>query len=106
MNRITLLLKSSEVMAVRKAVFAAGAQRVVVSSIHSQEWTSSLKDWYFGKPTSSSDTPVRIDVGVDEEHADNVVSAFLTTAHVGKIERIAQHASKTKRSVPLLLQAA
>jgi hypothetical protein len=106
MNRISMLLKSSDVMAVRRAVFAAGASRVVVSSIHSQERDSSLQDWYFGKPAPWCDVPVRVNVGVDECHVDDVVSAFLTTAHVGKIERITQDPSKTKAIFPPILQAA
>jgi len=96
MNRITILLKSSDVMAVRRAVFAAGASRVVVSPLPRQAWTAYLQDWYFGKPVSWCEAPVRIDVGVDECYSDAVVSAFLTTASAGKIERIAQYASKTK----------
>ena len=57
MNRISMLLKSSDVMAVRRAVFAAGANRVVVSSIRRQEWASYLRDLYFGKPASCCDAP-------------------------------------------------
>lgn len=106
MSRITMLLKSSDVMAVRRAVFAVGANRVVVSTLPRHAWAASLPDWYIGKPASWSDAPVRIDVSVDENHADDIVSAFLTTAHVGKIERIAQSTSKTKRIFPALLQAA
>lgn len=106
MNRITMLLKSSDVMAVRRAVFTAGASRVVVFPLPKHAWTAYLQDWYFGKPASWCDAPVRIDVGVDECHADDVVSAFLATAQVGKIERIAQSFSKTKDILPALLKAA
>jgi hypothetical protein len=106
MNRITMLLKSSEVMAVRRALFAAGASRVVVTPLPRQAWAAYLQDWYFGKPVSGCEAPIRIDVGVDEYHADDVVSAFLTTAHAGKIERIAQYPSKTKTIFPPILQAA
>jgi hypothetical protein len=106
MNRITMLLKTSDVMAVRRAVFAAGADRVVVSPLPRQAWAAYLQDWYFGKPVLWCDAPVRIDVGVDEYHADEIVSAFLATAHVGKIERIAQYPSKTKDTSRPLLQAA
>jgi hypothetical protein len=106
MNRITMLLKSSDVMAVRRAVFAAGAHRVVVSPLPRQAWAAYLQDWYFGKPPSWNEAPIKIDVGVDECHADKVVSAFLTTAHVGKIEKITQHAVKPKGFPLPILQAA
>jgi hypothetical protein len=105
MNRITLMLKSSDVMPVRRAVFAAGANRVLVTPLPRQESTKYL-DWYFGKPIPSCDAPVKVDVGVDESHVDGVISAFLRTASVGKIEKVTKHVSKPK-SFPLpILQAA
>jgi len=106
MNRITMLLKSSDVLAVRKAVFAAGASRVVVSPTPKHAWAADFQDWYFGKQDSWSDAPVQVDVTVDENHADGIVSAFLKTAHVGKIERITRSSSKAKGIFPALLQAA
>jgi len=106
MNRITMLLKSSDVMAVRRAVFAAGASRVVVSPLPRHAWAAYLQDWYCGKPAAGCDALVQLDVGVDACHADDVISAFLATAHVGKIGRITQCASKTKGMFPALLQAA
>lgn len=106
MNRVTMLLKSSDVMAVRRAVFAAGASRVVVTPLPRQAWAASLQDWYFGKPVSWCEAPVRIDVGVDKYHADDVVSAFLKTASVGKIEKVSHYHSKAKANFQLFLQAA
>jgi nitrogen regulatory protein PII len=105
MTRITMLLKSSDVMAVRRAVFAVGAQRVVVTSLPRQE-CAAYRDWYFGRQTEWTDAPVRIDVSVDECHADKIVSAFLTTARAGKIERITQYAMKLKGFPLPILQAA
>jgi nitrogen regulatory protein PII len=95
MNRITMVLKSSDVMAVRRAVFEAGASRVVVTPLPRQEWAT-YRDWYLGKHASWGNEPIRIDVGVDECHADKIVSAFLTTARSGKIEKITQYATKRK----------
>jgi hypothetical protein len=45
-------------------------------------------------------------VSVDECHADKIVSAFLTTARAGKIERITQYAMKLKGFPLPILQAA
>jgi hypothetical protein len=106
MNCITMLLNTSEVMAVRRAVFAAGASRVVVSPLSKQARAAHFQDWYFGKNNARCDAPIRIDVGVDESHEDDVVSAFLATAHVGQIERIARPPSKPKGIRLGLLHAA
>ncbi len=96
MNCITMLLKTSEIMAVRREIFAAGADRVVVFPLPEQAQSVHFKDWYFGKSDSRYDAPIKIDVGVDEDHTDAVISAFLRTAHVGKIGRIVRRPSKSK----------
>lgn len=106
MNCIIMLLKTSDVMAVRRAVFTAGASRVVVSPLPKEARAAHFKDWYFGKDNLRCDVPIRIDVGVDDCHTDDVISAFLTTAHVGIIKRIARHSSKSKSIFQRLLQAA
>ncbi len=106
MNHISMLLKSSDIKAVRRAVFAAGASRVVVTTLSRQAWIVSLQDWYFGKSVSWVEAPVKINVEVDKCHADNVVSAFLTTASCGKIEKITQYTKKTKGSPLHILKAA
>lgn len=96
MHSITMLLKTSDVMAVRKAVFAAGASRVVVFPLSKSEREIQFKDWYFGKDNLICNAPTRVDVGVDENYVDDVISAFLTTAHVGRIGRIAKQVLKSK----------
>ena len=99
MNCISMLLMTSDVMAVRRAVFAAGASRVVFSSLPNHTWSAHFQVWCFGKDNTRCDAPIRIEVGVDEDHADEVVSAFLTTAHVGTIERIAKHPAKSTKGI-------
>lgn len=96
MNCITMLLKTSDVMAVRRAVFTAGASRVAVLPLSKQVRAAHFYDWNFSKNDLLYDTPIRIDVGVDDCHADEVISAFLMTAHVGIIKRIVRHSSKSK----------
>lgn len=106
MNCITMLLKTSDVMAVRRAVFTAGASRVAVLPLPKQVRVVHFHDWNFSKDDLKYDAPIRLDVGVDDSHADNVISAFLMTAHVGIIKRIVRHSSKSKCNFPKLLKAA
>jgi len=106
MSCITMLLKSSDVMAVRKAVFSAGASRVVISPLPKSAWAAYFQEWCSGKADPHADTPVKIDVSIEACCVDGIVAAFLNTAHAGKIERIVITPAKTKNSAPALLQAA
>ena len=99
MKRITTVLKSSEVGCVRKAVTVAGAERVVVSMLVRTNRAAELGDWYGSGVVSRQDEPVRVEVMVDDNQADSVISAIIATAQCGKIEKIslcpvkAHHAS-------------
>jgi len=106
MNCITMLLKTSDVMAVRRAIFAAGASRVAVFPVPDGARTAYIQDWYFGNDHAKCDTPIRIDVGVDESHTDDVISAFLMTAHIGMIKKVVRHPEKSKSIFQRLLRAA
>jgi len=94
MNKITTLVKTSEVMPVRRALFEAGSQRIVVTPLTHREWDAALSDWYCGKQLRCEDAPVRLDIWVESSHTDAIVSAFMRTASVGKIERISNIMSK------------
>lgn len=91
MNHISMLLKSSDVMTVRRAVFAAGSSRVLITPLPRQACMAKIQDWCVGKPETGIDSTVRIDVGVDESHSDDVVCAFLTTVLAGEIECLRTH---------------
>lgn len=106
MIKMTMLLKSSEVMPVRRAVFAAGAQRVVVDASAKREETISLADWYRRKEPSAEDVPVRLEVLVDTQHTHDVISAFMRTAQVGKIERISRQIPQKEMAFAPMLRAA
>jgi len=85
MKRITLILKTSEVMSVRKAACIAGADSIVAHSISHRESV-----WFLNPHVSEDDKFVRLDVMVVDSQSDEVVSAILTTARLGKIEKISQ----------------
>lgn len=89
MKRIATVLKASEVTSVRKAVSVAGASHIVITPISHRECAIDLGDWYCGTPVSEHDDHVRLDATVDDDRSDDIISAILTTAHVGKIENIA-----------------
>jgi hypothetical protein len=67
MNHIRMLLKSSDGMAVRRAVFVAGVSRVLVTPLLRQTRTAKMQDWSARKPETVIDSPVRINVGVERE---------------------------------------
>ena len=83
MKRITLILKTTEVMAVRKAACIAGADRIVAHPISHQESAC-----FSSRDIPADDEFVRLDVMVIDKNSDEVVSAILKTARVGKIEKI------------------
>ena len=85
MKRITLVLKTSEVMAVRKAACIAGADRIAAHPISHRESVC-----FSSRHVSADDEFVRLDVMVVDKNSDEVVSAILKTARVGKIEKISQ----------------
>ena len=85
MKRITLILKTSEVMAVRKAACIAGADRIVAHPIAHRETAC-----FSSRDISAIDEFIRLDVIVIDKNADEIISAILKTARVGKIEKITQ----------------
>lgn len=106
MNKITMLVRAAEAAAIRKALFTAGAHRVAIVPLHSEEWNLALADWYIGKPLMWQDAPLRFDVHVEPNNTDAIISAFLQSAHVGKIENISCRSLKDSELAPMLLQAA
>jgi len=89
MKRISVVLKTSDVTAVRKALPTAGGTRVVITPMPRRVCAVELVDWLCGTPLGESDDHVRLDVTVDDSLSDRVISAILATAHVGKIENVA-----------------
>ena len=83
MKRITLVLKNSEVLDVRKAACIAGAECIVAHPIAHRE-----RFCFSSRQVTTEDEFVRMDVTVVDRNSDEVVSAILKTARVGKIEKI------------------
>jgi len=98
MKRITLVLKASEVTDVRKAIFAAGGNRIVLAPLSHHLCAVELADGYCGMSDAERNDYVRLDVTVDDDQSKEVVSAIIAIAHTGMIEKIAfLHAKATSR---------
>lgn len=85
MKRISAVLKESEAMAVRKAVCAAGGERVVVTPLTYRMCGVDMVDIYSDKIISELDKHVRLDVIADDNQSGGIVSAIRRIAHHGKI---------------------
>jgi nitrogen regulatory protein PII len=83
MKRVTLILRTSEVMAVRKAACIAGANRMVVQPISHREC-----EWVPFPHVSAEDVLIRLVVTVVDSQYDEVLSAIITTMHFGKLENV------------------
>ena len=100
MKQITLILKTSEVMSVRKAACIAGADRVVAHPVSHKESV-----WFSNPHVSAGDELVRLDVMAVDSKSDEVISAILTAARLGKIEKISSVNAKFALSNLCLLAA-
>lgn len=89
MKRITAVLRTSEITEVRRAIFAAGGNRVVVTVVPHRPGAIELVDWYCGTPNAARSDHVRLSVTVDDGRSEEVVSAIIASAHTGMIEKIA-----------------
>jgi nitrogen regulatory protein PII len=106
MKRISVVLKASEVTAVRKAVCSAGGSRVVITPMAHRACVTELSDWYCGAPATEHGDHARLDVMVDDQGADAIVGAILATAHAGKIEQITRMPAKEMRVSPCFAKRA
>jgi len=97
LKRITVVLKTSEVTDVRKAIFAAGGSRIVVAPVSHHLCAVELAGWYCGTPEVERDDYARLDVTVEDGQSREVVSAIIATAHTGMIEKIAFLHAKASR---------
>lgn len=100
MKRITVVLKTSEVTDVRKAIFAAGGSRIVVAPVSHHLCAVELAGWYCGTPEAERDAYTLLDVTVDDGQSREVVSAIIATAHTGMIEKIAFLHTQASRIAP------
>jgi nitrogen regulatory protein PII len=98
MKRITTVLKESEVMAVRKAVCIAGAERVVITPLPYQMCGIDMMDIFSEQMATESDKQVRLDVTADNSHFNSVFSIIRKIAHTGKIIFASRHDMLPKRA--------
>ena len=100
MKRITLILRTSEVIAVRKAACIAGADRMAAHPVSYRECA-----WASIPHIPVEDELVRLEVMAVDSQFDGVVSAILSAARFGKIEKISHVNAKHALSDCRLLAA-
>lgn len=88
MKRIIIVVSASEMKAVRKAVFIAGASRLVISPVPQRTCVIELGDWYCGTSVAKCENHVQLEVTSANNRSDAIISAILATAHAAKIEHI------------------
>lgn len=99
MQRITTVLRESEAMAVRKAVFSAGGENVVISPLSCREGSHETLDIYSDETIASESARyVRIDVTADNNQSDCLVSAIRSITHSGRI-LLARHYDRKDRRI-------
>jgi L-lactate utilization protein LutC len=98
MKRITTVLKESEVMAVRKAVCIAGAERVVITPLPYRMCGIDMVDIYSDQIAAESDKHVRLDVTADNRRSGSIVSAISRITHAGRIILASRHDMQPKRT--------
>ncbi len=92
MKRITTVLRESEAMAVRKAVYIAGGESVVFTPLSYRMCGIDMLDIYSKQIIATgSDRYVQIDVTADNSLSGGIVSAIRNIAHAGKIYLASRH---------------
>lgn len=90
MKRITIVVIASDMPTIRKAIFIAGATKLIIHPMPHGTCIGELGDWYCGIPLAKRVDHVRLEVTSDDKRWDGVISAILSTAHAAKIERVSQ----------------
>ena len=98
MKRITTVLRESEAMAVRKAVFIAGAERVVITPLPYRMCRIDMVDIYSEKMVAETDKHVKLDVAADNSRSGSIVSAIRRIAHAGRIVLTSRHDMLPRRA--------
>ncbi|TXI36490.1 MAG: hypothetical protein E6Q59_09365 [Nitrosomonas sp.] len=88
MKRITFVIGASDMPAIRKVVFIAGANKLVIAQVPHRTCIAELGDWYCGTRIAQREDHMRLEVTSDDTRYDGVLSAIFSTAHAAKIESI------------------
>ena len=92
MKRINIVVSASEIAAVRKAIFIAGANRLIIVPVSHRTCISELGDWYCGTVIAKREDHMRLEVTSEDNRSDGIISAILATAHAAKIENVSPDA--------------
>lgn len=98
MKRITVVLKESEAMAVRKAVCVAGGERIVITPIPYWMCGVDMVDIYSERKIRESNKQVRLDVTADDSTAGSIVAIIRRIAQAGRIVLASRHDLQSKRA--------
>jgi hypothetical protein len=98
MKRITTVLKESEAMAVRKAVYIAGAERIVITPIPYWMCGVDMIDIDSEKRMAAWEKQVRLDLTTDDNRSGGIVSAIRRISHSGKIALASLYNKQPKRA--------
>ena len=85
MKRITAVLNESDAMAVRRAVCAAGGERVVLTPLPLRVCGVDALDIYSEKRAATQHKLVRLDVTADDAKSGGIIAAMHRIAQAGKI---------------------
>lgn len=88
MKRIIVVVSASDMSAIRKVVFIAGANKLVIAQVPHRTCIAELGDWCCGTHIAQREDHMRLEVTSDDTRSDGVISAILSTAHAAKIESI------------------
>ncbi|OQW43065.1 MAG: hypothetical protein A4S08_10230 [Proteobacteria bacterium SG_bin4] len=91
MKRITIVINASDMSAIRKVVFIAGANKLVIAQVPHRTCIAELGDWYCGTHIAQRKDHMRLEVMSDDARFEGVISAILSTAHAAKIESISSN---------------
>ena len=101
MKRIVVVLRAADAATVRKAAFTAGTEWLTITPVSRRESANKFEDWR--SVPSDQQNAVRLDVIVDDNNSDRVVSAILSSAQAGAIEKFAS-INSTSNALPLRRQ--
>jgi nitrogen regulatory protein PII len=100
LKRINIVINASEVAAVGKAVFFAGAIGLMIVPVPRRTCIGELSDWYCGIAIAQHEDHMRLEVTSDDNQTDVVLSAILSTARAAKIENITRLAPDKELILP------
>lgn len=78
-------------MTVRKAVYIAGAERVVIAPMSQRLCAIDMEECYCEQSAAQMEAHVRLEVTADDSHYGGIVSSIRRIAHAGRIVLASRH---------------